>query len=250
MDRLCREILGQLNIYERNYTQYTKCLCREIELIISNKPEEKIRQILLYFLMNKSDLFPNLINLKVEYSNLDIAIYKKLESENFRPWQSPIAIIEVKREGESLLSHENQLRRYLEEQRSSLGILFNGKELVIITKSCKEACFSKDYLESIKDIPGILREALHQENNDLSEFEKARNGDVNSFVYLIEKYGKYALHKFTFVLKDSDNLIVGCCFKNDRVRDCITYDLYSRYSRKNRFSFKYHAFNKLISIIY
>ncbi|URD48490.1 type I restriction enzyme HsdR N-terminal domain-containing protein [Chroococcidiopsis sp. CCNUC1] len=248
MEQLCKEILGQLNIYERNHTHYTKCLGREIELIISNKPEERIRQIFLYFLINKSGLFPNRINLKVEYNNLDIAIYKNFELEDFRPLQHPIAIIEVKREEESLLSHENQLRRYLDEQRSSLGILFNGKNLVLFKKAYKEAYFSKEDLKSIEDIPGILREALHQENNDRLEFEKARDGDINSFVYLVKKYGKYTLHKFTFALKDSCDLIIGCCFRAEQ--DCISYDLYGNYSRKNRFSFKYHAFDKLISVIY
>ena len=250
MDQLCEEILQQLNFYKRNHTQYTKCLCREIELAISNKPEEKIRQIFLYFLINESGLFPDLISLKVEFNNLDIAIYKNSKLGYFKPWRPPTAIIEVKREEEDLLNHEKQLLRYLDEQRSSVGILFNSSDLILFKKSDTEARFSKSHLKSVKDVPDVLREALNRVDNDLLEFEKARNGDVNSFIYLIKKYGKYALHKFTFVLKNNCNPITGCFFTYDQ--DCIYYDIYGKYSRKQKekFRFKSHDFDKLISIIY
>lgn len=248
MHQLCEEILEKLNIYERNYTQYTKCLCRGIELLISNKPEEKIRQILLYFLIHKSGLFPSLINLKVEYNNLDIAIYRNIESETFRPLQSPAAIIEVKREKENLLNYENQLVRYLNEQRSRIGILFNGDDAILFRKDDKKTDFSKNYLSSIEDVSSLLLEATYQVNDDWLEFRKASDGDVESFVYLIKKYGKHTLHKFSFALKSDYNPIVGCCFSCDQ--DCIYYDIYGKYSRKKRFCFKYHDFDKLISVIY
>jgi hypothetical protein len=248
MHQVSEEILEKLNIYERNYTQYTKCLCRGIELLISNKPEEKIRQIFLCFLIYRSGLFPNLINLKVEYNNLDIAIYRNIDSETFRPFQPPAAIIEVKREKENLLNYANQLLRYLNEQRSPIGILFNGNDVIFFKKDDKENGFSRVFLNSIEDISSVILEATHQVNDDYLEFRNARDGDVNSFVYLIKKYGKHTLHKFSFVLKSDYTPIVGCCFSCDQ--DCIYYDLYGKYSRKKRFCFKYHDFDKLISVIY
>jgi hypothetical protein len=248
MDQFCQEILEKLNIYERNYTLYTKCLHREIEIIISNKPEEKTRQVFLYFLINQSGLFPSLINLKVEFNNLDIAIYKNFELEDFRIFQPPIAIIEVKRQEEKLLDHVNQLNRYLEEQRSYLGVLFNGSNLILFKRSSEESTFYKSDLPSIKDLPTILRETLNKPDNDLSKFQEARNGDIDSFVYLITKYGKYTQHKISFLINDSSEVILGCCFSCDQ--DYIYYDFYGKYSRKKRFSFKYSSFDRLVSIIY
>ncbi len=250
MNRLCEEIFQKLNIYEKNYTQYTKCLCRNIEILISNKPEEKIRQIFLYFLINHSGLFPDKINLKVEYNNLDIAIYKNFELEDFRPSQPPIAIVEVKREGENLQFHEKQILRYLNEQRSPIGILFNGNDLILLKKSEQNSDFSSIHLKLIEDVPDILQEVLDRVNSDLSEFEKARNNDVDSFVYLIKKYGKYAVHKCTFLLKGRCDPITGCFFSYDE--KYIYYTLYGKYSKKksSRFHFEYRDFDKLISIIY
>ena len=248
MDQFCQQILEKLNIYERNYTLYTKCLHREIEIIISNKPEEKIRQIFLYFLIHQSGLFPSLINLRVEYNNLDIAIYKNFELEDFRLFQPPTAIIEVKREEENLLDHVNQLTRYLEEQRSYIGVLFNGSNLILFKRSSEESIFHRSYLTSMQDLSIILQEALNNLDNDLLKFQEAKNGDINSFVYLITKYGKYTQHKISFLINDSCEVILGCCFSCDQ--DYIYYDFYGKYSRKKRFSFKYHSFDRLISIIY
>ena len=176
MDQFCQQILEKLNIYERNYTLYTKCLHREIEILISNKPEEKIRQIFLYFLINQSGLFPSLINLRVEYNNLDIAIYKNFELEDFRLFQPPTAIIEVKREEENLLDHVNQLTRYLEEQRSYIGVLFNGSNLILFKRSSEESTFHRNYLTSIKDLPIILQEALNKPDKDLLKFQGKESG--------------------------------------------------------------------------
>ena len=184
----------------------------------------------------------------MEYNNLDIAIYKKIKLEYFRPFQYPIAIIEVKREEENLSDHENQLLGYLSEHRTSIGVLFNGSACLLFKKSSKEANFSRSNIRTIEDIPAILREALNQPDSDFLEFERARGGDTDSFVYLIKKYGKYALHKFTFLLKDNCEPILGCFFSYDQ--DYIYYDLYGKYSSKKKFSFKYHAFDRLISIIY
>ena len=248
MDQTCKEILKNLNIYERNYTQYTICLCRKKEILLSNHPEEIIRQIFLYFLIKRTDLFPNFINLKVEYNNLDIAIYKNFALKNFRPLKPPIGIIEVKREEEYLPNHENQLLKYLDEQRSSMGILFNARDIILLEKANSSNNFSKKHLKSIEDVSVILSENLEKNNLDFSQFERAEDGNVESFIHLINKYGKYTLHKFTFSLKNISKSITGCCFTYDQ--NYIYYDLYGKYSRKKRFSFRYDDFDKLISIIY
>ena len=247
MSTIYTSILGCLDIYDRDFIQYTKCLCRGVEILISNKPEEKVRQALLYFLINKSSLFPDLIDIKVEYNHLDLAIYKKINNDDFNPIQYPSVIIEVKREEENLLNHQNQLHGYLREQRSSVGILFNGHNVIVIDK-LNESDFKKSHLDSMEDIPSIIVRGLHQERQNLSEFESARNGSLDSFISLAKKYGKYGTHKFVFALKNETVPISGCFFRCNQ--DKIHYDIYGKYSRKSNFSFNHSEFSKLISISY
>lgn len=64
------EIRSKVCVYERDYLQYTKCLCRGIELVVSGRPEELVRQVLLYFLLRESGLLPDTIAVRTEHYNL------------------------------------------------------------------------------------------------------------------------------------------------------------------------------------
>lgn len=246
MERLCEEIYQKLIFHEKNYSKYTKCLVRKIELLVSGKPEEIVRQVLLYFLINESGLFPNLIDIKVEHNSWDVAIYKNLEEENFKPLQPPSVIIEVKREEANLLNSEDQILRYLRGSHSEIGILFNGKKTIVYKKNELGDFIAKN-LGSIADIPNVIQQGNTKIKQDLLDFKKAQDGDVNSFINLTKNYGKYATNQFIFRLKTSSNLLIGCFFSYDR--NNIYYDIYGHYSKK-KLSFKYSEFEKLISIIY
>jgi hypothetical protein len=247
MQPLYAEIHSKLDIYERNYRQYTKCLCRGIELPLSGRPEEVVRQVLLYFLMRECGLFPDTIDVKAEDKNLDIAIFKSSMEEDFRPLQAPLAIIEVKREETYLPSHEDQLFRYMKEQRTSLGVLSNGTEIIVYEKGI-EGVPEKCCLESLGELCDLLQRVACREDVDFSTFQRASDGDVDSFIYLMGKYGKYMLHKFMFTLKDVPSPITGCCFRLQEQR--IYYNVYGKYAAKKKFSFDLCEFERLLSVIY
>ena len=241
------EIRSKLCTYERDYLQYTKCLCRGIELLLSGKPEEVVRQVFLYFLIHESELFPNTISVRTEHNNLDIAIYKPPTEEQFRPRQAPVVIVEVKREDAYLPDHKDQLFRYMKEQRTSVGILFNGNEVIVYEKGT-EGVSKKGQLDSLSELRDLLKCVLCRDEVDLCEFQCARDGDVDSFIYLASKYGKYTVHQFKFTLKNTLMLITGCCFQVQGQR--IYYDIYGKYGPKKRFSFDRCEFERLISMIY
>ena len=247
MKPLCAEIHSKLWIYERNYLQYTKCLCRGIELLLSGKPEEVVRQVLLYFLMRESGLFPDTIDVKTEHNNLDVAVYKPPTEEHFRPLQAPLAIVEVKREEAHLSDHEDQLFRYMNEQRTSVGVLFNGNEIIVYEKG-PEGVPAKCCLESLSELRDLLQRVACRDEVDFCTFQRARNGDVDSFIYLASKYGKYTLHKFTFTLKSAPVPITGCCFRLQEQH--VYYDVYGKYTPKKRFGFDRCEFERLLSVIY
>lgn len=248
MEPYCAELLGKLCIYERDYLRYTKCLCRGTEVLVSNRPEELVRQVLLLFLLHESGLTPSLIDVKVEYSNLDVAIYKHARHECFQPMLPPMVIVEVKREDATLLDHESQLLRYLRENQTGIGVLFNANENIVYEKGRESTpihCPSRP-LDKLREV--IIGRLAHQEGDDASIFEQAQVGNVDSFIYLARKYGKHTLHKFTFTLKSSPTVIVGCCFRVEEQN--VYYDNYGKYVPKKKFVFRREDFDKLIALIY
>jgi hypothetical protein len=222
-------------------------LSRGIEVVVSGKPEELVRQILLYYLLRESGLFPDRIDVRTEQNNLDVAVYKPPTEESFRPWRAPVAIIEVKREEANLPDHENQLFGYMKERRTNTGVLFNGNDIIAYEKGSEDNP-TKRCLESLTELRDWLHRLTCRNDADTSAFQQARDGDADSFIYLAKKYGKYTLHKFTFTLKNSLTPITGCCFRLQDQR--VYYDLYGKYTAKRSFSFDRSEFDRLLSVIY
>ncbi|RCJ25310.1 hypothetical protein A6S26_16100 [Nostoc sp. ATCC 43529] len=242
MTSLNEEISIKLNIYKRNYAEYTKCLIRGREIVIDGRPEEKVRQIFIYFLVNESGLFPNEIDIKVESNNHDIELYRTVKNKNFKPYQPPLMIVEVKREEEDLQNHENQIQRYLKKSCSEIGVLYNYHEIIAYTK--KDKVFTNNYLNSIEDIPSLILQSSNILEKDILEFEKAVNGSFKSFIYLINKYGKYKLNTIIFRLKGEQLPISGTFFEFQDNK--VNYFK----NGKNWQSFNYQDFERLISITY
>ncbi|MEH2129361.1 MAG: type I restriction enzyme HsdR N-terminal domain-containing protein [Nostoc sp.] len=245
MTSLTEEVSRTLNIYKRNYTEYTKCLARDKEIIIDGRPEEKVRQLFIYFLVNKSGLFPNLIDIKVESDHHDIELYKTVKNKYFKPYCPPLMIVEVKREEENLRNHEKQIEKYLKKSCSEIGILYNYHQIIVYTN--KNAVFTSNNLNSLTDIPPLVLQSSNNIENDILDFEKAVNGSFDSFNYLTNKYGKYALNTITFRLKSEQLPIAGCFFRFQDNK--VYYDIYGKYAKKQQ-SFNYQDFEKLVSITY
>ncbi len=246
MTHKCEQIFQKLNIYQRNSSKYTKCLIRGNEIPIIMCGEEIVRQGLLYFLIKQSGLFPNLINIKVEDHNRDVAVYETIKNPDFQPLQPPIMIVEVKRKSENLLNHESQILRYLNESRSNMGVLFNCHQIITYIKENTD--FTRNDLRYLTDIPPLILQGCNKLENDILQFEKAQNGSFDSFTHLVSNYGKYTNHTITFKLKSKQVPIVGCCFIFQDNK--VYYDIYGIYSRKQQQFFDIQDFERLVSIIY
>ncbi|MBH8576480.1 type I restriction enzyme HsdR N-terminal domain-containing protein [Nostocaceae cyanobacterium CENA369] len=242
MTSLNEEIFKKLNIYNRNYAEYTKCLIRGREIVIDGRPEEKVRQLFIYFLVNESELFPNEIIIKVESNNHDIELYRSVKNEYFKPYQPPVMIVEVKREEENLQNHEKQIQRYLKKSCSKIGILYNYHQIIAYTKKDKD--FMSLHLNSLRDIPPLILQSSNKLEKDTLEFEKAVSGNFDSFVYLINKYGKYKLNTIIFKLKGEELPIFGSFFE---FQDNKVY--YVKDTKKQP-SFNFQDFEKLVFITY
>ena len=71
---------------------YAKCPFRGEVFLPNYKPEEKVRLSFIYFLCNCIDIFPQLVDIKVESDRLDLSLYNKTlgEISNYAP---PVLII-------------------------------------------------------------------------------------------------------------------------------------------------------------
>ncbi|MEH2141201.1 type I restriction enzyme HsdR N-terminal domain-containing protein [Nostoc sp.] len=241
---LQQEISTKLIKYSKDYQEYTKCLIREIQIPINGRPEELVRQIFIHFIIKETQLFPDIINIEVEVNSHDVEISKKQKNDNFKPYQSPLIIVEVKREDVNLKNHYNQIQRYLKKSGCDIGILYNYHEIITFTR--KDDQFETNRLKSIRDIQTLILQS-NDNNDDLLEFKKAQNGNFESFAYLISKYGKYTTNKVVFKVKQQQSEIEGYFFNMQENK--VYYDVCGKYSQKQQ-NFDYQDFEKLISIAY
>jgi len=245
MHSLKAEIHQKLDIYKKSGQKYTKCLVRGIEIPIIQRPEELVRQIFLHFLINESGLLPNQTNIKVEVNHHDIEIYQKQQDNNFQPYQNPLMIVEVKREDMNLQNHYAQIQKYLKQSGCDMGILYNYHEIIGFTRQNHRWEIHK--LHGLRDIERLILPTTNSANNWLSKFKKAENGNFDSFLALIKKYGKYTTHRVVFQLKHQPSEIEGYLFNIEENK--IYYKICGQYEQKPK-SFNHQDFEKLISIMY
>ncbi|WP_373524653.1 type I restriction enzyme HsdR N-terminal domain-containing protein [Nostoc sp.] len=244
MTDLQQEIDTKLIKYQKDYQEYIKCLIRGIQIPINARPEELVRQIFIHFLIKETELFPDIINVKVEANHHDVEIYKKQKNDNFKPHQSPLIIVEVKREDVNLKNHYNQIQRYLTKAGCDMGILYNYNEIIAFTR--RDDKFEINHLKTLTDIKVLILQK-NNNNDDLLKFEKAQNGNFDTFAYLTSKYGKYTTNKVVFKLKQQQSEIEGYFFTIQGNK--VYYDLCGKYSQKQQ-NFDCQDFEKLISIAY
>lgn len=170
---LNKEMRQKLDIRSVNNKKYTRCLIRNLEIAIDSRPEELVRQLFIHYLTKESTLLKGKIEIKVESNNHDIEIYKLEENSNFKPYQSPIIIVEVKREEDvNLQNHYAQLQRYLIRSRCNIGILYNYHKTILFLK--KDNDFATEQLANFREVEKIILKASSIANPNLLEFEKAQ----------------------------------------------------------------------------
>lgn len=239
------EMRSKLNIYLKNNQKYTKCLIRKTELAIEGRPEELVRQLFIHYLISEGESLANKIHIKVESNNHDLEIYKKEDNPNFKPHQAPLIIVEVKRVDVNLINHYEQIKRYLTRACCNTGILYNYHKIIRFNK--EENNFQISHLKNFREVQKIILKESSIINCNLLEFEKAQNGDFESFAYLVSKYGKYTTNTIIFKLKNQPSEIKGYFFKLQG--DKVYYDPCGQFANRQQF-FERQDFEKLVAIAY
>lgn len=237
------EMQRNLDIYPRNNQRYIRCLIRKTEIAIDGRPEELVRQMFIHSLIKESELLADKIHIKVEANNHDIEIHKIEKNHDFKPHQAPLIIVEVKREDATLQNHHAQIKRYLTRACCNVGILYNYHKIILFHK--KDNGFEINYLRDFGEVKQVILKESSIINCNLLEFNKAQNGDFESFAFLISKYGKYTTNTIVFKLKNQSSELKGYFFKVQGNK--VYYDLCGQYS-KNQQVFDALDFEKLVSI--
>jgi hypothetical protein len=240
---LTKEMQKKLNIYPKNNQKYTKCLIRRTEIALDGRPEELVRQLFIYYLINESTWLADNIYIKVEANNHDIEIYNKEKNCNFKPHQAPLIIVEIKRENASLQNHYPQIKRYLKNAHCNIGILYNCHNIILFNEVADD--FKDEHLKNFKEVEELVLKKSSIVDCNLLEFEKAQNGNVASFMYLVNKYGKYATNTIVFKLRNQPLELKGYFFKVQG--DKVSYDPCGQFANKQQ-CFDSQDFEKLVSI--
>jgi len=161
-------------------------------VLLTGQPEELVRQALLYHLTRQSGLHPGTIDLRAEFNDLDIAVLKPPADERFRPMPRPLVIVDVKRPEADPRNHEGQLFGYLTANRSEIGVLYNGRELIAyVPGQCND--WTGAQLGSLGELDDLIRRAAARPEPDLDIFQRAAAGCAESFLALAEIYGLSSL---------------------------------------------------------
>lgn len=239
------EMQRRLNIYLVNNQQYLRCLIRNLEIAIAGRPEELVRQLFIHYLIQESTLLQGKINIKVEANNHDIEIHKRELNPNFKPYQPPLIIVEVKREDVNLQNHYAQIKRYLTRACCNIGILYNSHEIILFNK--KDNDFEINYLENFREVEQVILKETAIPDYNLLGFEKAQKGDFESFTYLFGKYGKYTTNTIVFKLRNQPLELKGYFFRMQENK--VYYDPCGQFANRQQF-FDRQDFEKLVSITY
>ena len=239
------EMQRRLSIHSRNNQEYIRCLIRKIDIPINGRPEELVRQMFLHFLINESELLNGRVYIKVEANNHDIEIHKQQANCSFKPYQAPLIIVEVKREDANLQNHYNQIKRYLINARCDIGILYNYHKIILFNKIVND--FQDEHLRSFRGVEEVILNKSSIIDGNLLEFEKAQNGNIASFRYLVDKYGKYTTNTIVFKLKSQPSELKGYFFRVQGNK--VYYDPCGQFANKQQ-CFDSQDFEKLVSITY
>jgi hypothetical protein len=200
-------------------TKLVRCQIRD--RWFSATPEELVRQAVLVCLKNACrDISVETLVLRVEHTDLDIAIYSVSQHPDFRPALSPILIIETKRRDIHPVDteiNERQLKDYLHINRCRVGALTNCRTLWGYQQDGEHV--HKKALHDFAELVAWIEREHEQAQQVLEQhqdwFNRAQAGCFDSFRQLVSIYGQGFSTTIAFAYERNQMpvLINGIAFK-------------------------------------
>jgi len=196
---------------------------------------------LCYLTESLSEVYPSMVDLAIEYHDVDIALLKKSPIPEFSPCVPPILVIEVKRNECNIKEHQSQLLGYMKQLRCYRGVLFNFNEIHLIEIESDDHFISRQVFD-LSHLNQYIIETTKTKDNDLECFLAASAGSFEHFKRLTIKF-KYS--RATFISKEFTAPIEGFIFEFHD--DVVSFDVVGHYSKKKH-TFNSANFEKLISL--
>jgi hypothetical protein len=236
MQTYCFDIPIIVDDYLVDQATCTDCLIRKKRIVLY--PEEIVRQSFLRYLLDILNLDTTKYSIKVEYRNLDIVIYRNHLLKDFQPATEPVLIVELKNEYVDVLGYEQQLINYLSINFCENGVLSNCKQLFLYSKQ-------NNFKRRALKICELL--CLFEDQNwgeDVLLFESAKQGELFSFLELIDKFGQSNV--FTFQCSDYGAPIQA--FLLNHSDEFVFFDFCGVKSKRKKPKIRKGSFIKLLSI--
>jgi len=238
MIRTCFDKTVVIDTYECDGSTFLECYCRKKSFIL--QPEEEVRQAVLYYLLYHSKIDLTKFIIKVEHNSLDIAFYLKYDCPGFFPSLHPTVIFELKRDEINIDGCLPQLENYMSRFQCNTGVLTNSCDIILLNGACNRVA-EKLNIINLENKINLLQLTTDE---DISNFEKAKLGSLEAFIYLINKFGKTS--KFTFLCKDYQIPIT--CFFFNILNEYILFDFCNTQSSKKQPKILKSNFLNLVSI--
>lgn len=238
----------------KNEEKSLKVLCYERNVYTRATPEEIVRQSLLWFLINGSQYcndWKDKLIIAVERFNIDISLSLNPDIDGFET-NSIFLIIEIKNKKINLDDQdiEIQIRKYISRKNCTDCILFNAISMTYLQFEMTTQSFKKIYFNDLSEFDNLINKLIesHEDllNRQIELFNKARNGDFESFKKLIGMYGTRCTIEFEFEKDFTPYRHHAFLFKIEG--DSIQYNIRGIPTKKKQIIDK-KKFRKIISII-
>ncbi len=209
-------------------------------------PEERVRQALIWFLLEGSKgamAWRNRLRVEVEQRSLDVAAFLTGEAsdESFYPNLS-VLIIETKREERESMDDpgvEEQLRLYMVRERCRAGLIVNAQQAAWLSLSGEftQPRWVKDRLSDMCEVENRIEQASAEATAHVLDckkaFTEAAAGDFDSLVHLVSLFGTDSGLTFVLSIRSRDSISSVQAFRlRTSSPNIVTYWTRSVESRK------------------
>ena len=224
-------------------------------------PEERVRQALVWFLMEgarDTGGWRELLRFEVEQRSLDAAAFLGTESVDDRfVFNIPVLVFETKRQERELrgdVEVVEQLKTYMVRERCRAGLIFNAREAVWLSLNGEftQGSWKEDHLLDLREVEQRLELATGEATLVALNYKNASNraaaGDFDSLLSLISLVGNDFRLTFTLSIRFRGSLSSVQVF-GIRVPDAdnITYRTRGVVSR-NRQQLNRRDFHSLLAV--
>ena len=255
-----RDLAARLDVEPRAGAG-TLVRCRVRHGLYVLTPEERVRQALLWFLVEGASSavgWRSQLRFHAEHSSLDVAAYYAGPEihQAFSP-NVPVLIVETKRQELELADDsraEDQLKTYMLRERCRAGLIFSARQAAWLSLNgeFKQPSWAKTSLADLREAEERICQAAGEVATRLTDsgesFRSAATGDFDSLLRLVSLFGADSSLTFGLSIRANDSVSLVQAFSLQTADSrLVTYRARGVVSR-NRQHLPRRDFHRLLAI--